>query len=171
MKKRILITIILIAFGWKGYSQINYFGKVETGYLIFQYTTVQVDPGPDWKGYHLNEEQNGFDLNLINGVSFKNKFFTGIGIGYLNFEGINGFSIFMDLEYLPLKTKLTPLINLKIGYNHIWNQYENGIGSSIVELGGGVNYRITEKFDIYMQSGLMITQQVLLIPIKIGLRF
>lgn len=171
MKKIILITIILIAFGLKGYSQINYFGKIETGYLRFQYTTVRVDPGPNWKGYNLNKEQNGIDLNLINGVSFKNKFFTGLGVGYLNFEGINGFSIFTDFEYLPLKTKLRPLINLKIGYNHIWNQYENGTGSAVFELGGGINYAITDKLDIYMQSGLLMTQQAFLIPIRIGLRF
>jgi len=171
MKKIIPIIIILTVFGMKAYSQVSYSGKFETGYLSFQYTTVQVDPGPNWKGYNLNKEQNGIDFNLINGVNFKNRFFTGLGIGYLNFEGINGISIFTDFEYLPLKTKLTPLINIKIGYNHIWNQYENGTGSALVELGGGINYGITEKLDIYMQSGLLITQQAFLIPIKIGLRF
>ena len=113
MKRLIPIIIILTAFGLKAYSQIDYFGKVETGYLRFQYTTIQIDPGPNWKGYNLNKEQSGIDLNLINGVSFKNKFFTGLGIGYLNFEGINGFSVFSDFEYLPLKTKFTPLINLR----------------------------------------------------------
>ncbi len=35
--------------------------------LKFDFTTVQVDPGPDWQGYHLNDEQNGFDLNFVNG--------------------------------------------------------------------------------------------------------
>ncbi|NPD47327.1 MULTISPECIES: hypothetical protein [unclassified Lentimicrobium] len=131
---------------------------------------VQVEAGPNWKGYNLNKEQNGIDLNLINGIQFKNKLFAGIGLGYVNFEGISGVSIFSDFDYLPLKTKLTPLINLKIGYNHICNQYKNGTGSALIELGGGLNYRFSEEFDIYLQSGFMITQQTFFIPIKLGLR-
>ena len=94
-----------------------------------------------------------------------------MGLGYLNFESIHGFSIFTDFEYLPLKTKLTPLVNLKIGYNHIWNQYENGTGSALVELGVGINYKLTDRFNIYMHSGFLMTQQSLLIPIRIGFSF
>lgn len=171
MKRIIPIIIILITFGLKSYSQIDYFGKVETGYLRFLFTTIQVDPGPNWEGYNLDNEQNGIDINLINGVNFKDRFFTGLGIGYLNFEGIDGFSIFTDFEYLPLKTRLTPLIDIKIGYNHIWNQYEKGTGSALVELGAGLNYEMTENIDIYIQSGFLMTQQSLLIPIRIGLKF
>lgn len=170
MKKITTIILILTTFGLQLYSQIDYFGKVECGYLFFQNTTINVDPGPNWKGYNLNDEQDGIDINLMNGVSFKNMFFTGLGLGYVNFEGINGFSIFGDLEYLPLKSKLTPLINMKIGYNHIWNQYENGTGSALVELGGGINYQLTEKMGIYLQSGLLVTQQSFLIPIRIGIK-
>ena len=85
---------------------MEYSKKIETGYLIFQYTTIQIDPGSNWKGYNLNNEQNGVDINLINGIKLKEKYFAGIGIGYLNFEGINGFSVFSDFEYCPLKTKL-----------------------------------------------------------------
>ncbi len=158
-----LITVI-------GYSQGDYQRKIEIGYMRYQYNTVQVDPGPNWKGYNLDGE-DGIDLNVINGLSFKEKIFTGIGLGYLNFEGINGFSIFTDFEYLPFKTKLTPFVNLKIGYNHIWNQYENGTGSALGELGLGLNYGLTKKMDIYLQSGFLMTQQSLLIPIRIGFRF
>jgi len=171
MNKLFPITILLIAFGLKAHSQVGYYGKVETGYLRFQATTVQVDPGPNWKGYNLDSEQNGVDLNLINGANFSHKFFAGLGVGYLNFEGINGFSVFTDFEYLPLKTKLTPLINLKIGYNHIWNQYENGTVSALGELGLGLNYKLTEKYNIYLQSGFLVAQQSFFIPIRIGFRF
>ena len=170
MKRLIPIIIILTIFGLKAYSQIEYSRKIETGYLGFQYTMVQVEAGPNWKGYNLNKEQNGIDVNLINGIQFKNKLFAGIGLGYVNFDGINGISVFSDFEYLPLKTKLTPLINLKIGYNHIWNQYKNGTGTALIELGGGLNYRFSEKFGVYLQSGFMITQQTFFIPIKLGLR-
>lgn len=162
----LLFTLITVI----GYAQVDYKRKIEIGYMNYRYNTIQVDPGSNWKGYNLDGE-NGIDLNVINGLSFKKKIFVGIGVGYLNFEGINGFSIFTDFEYLPFKTKLTPFFNLKIGYNHIWNQYENGTGSALGEFGIGLNYVLTEKMDIYLQSGFIMTQQSLLIPIRIGIRF
>ncbi len=162
-----LITILTVN---QGYSQINYSIKAETGFLKYQNNTIQVDPGPDWKGYNLYEK-NGIDFNVINSIDFKNKLFAGIGIGYLNFEGINGISVFSDFEYIPLKTRLTPLINLRVGYSHLWNQYENGTGTLLGEFGLGLNFRLTEKLDIYTKSGFLMTQQSLIIPIRIGLRF
>jgi len=162
-----LITIFTVN---QGYSQINYSIKAETGFLKYQNNTIQVDPGPDWKGYNLYEK-NGIDFNVINSIDFNNKLFAGIGIEYLNFEGINGISVFSDFEYIPLKTRLTPLINLRVGYSHLWNQYENGTGTLLGEFGLGLNFRLTEKLDIYTKSGFLMTQQSLIIPIRIGLRF
>ena len=134
--------------------------------------TISVDPGPNWKGYNLNEKQNGINLTVINGLSFVNKkLFAGIGLGYLNFEGINGISVFTDFEYLPLKTKLTPLVNLKLGYNHIWNQYKGGTGTMHTELSVGLNYKLTEKFGLYLKSGMLFTQQSFMIPVTLGFRY
>ena len=170
MRHLLTTTILLLALSYVAKSQINYSGKIETGYMIFQYNTIQVDPGPDWKGNYLNE--NGIDINVINGLTFVNKkMFAGLGLGYLNFEGINGVSVFADLEYLPLKTRITPLLNLKLGYDHIWNQYDGGTGTMLTEIGIGINYRLTEKFGLYLKSGMLYTQQSFLIPINIGFRF
>lgn len=169
-KNTIGSILILLAFGQNGYAQVKYSGKVETGYLKFIGNTIDVDPGPDWKGYHI-EDENGIDLNLVNGIILKNKIFAGIGLGYLNFDGTEGFSIFTDFEYLPLKSRLTPLINMKIGYNHICNQYENGTGSVQFEMGGGLGFKLTESTRIYLQSGFLMTQQSFLIPLRLGLRF
>jgi hypothetical protein len=154
----------------KGNAQIHYSIKSELGYLKYQDNTFQVDPGPDWKGYNLSEN-NGIDINIINGFNYNKILFTGIGLGYLRFEGINGVSIFSDFEYLPLKTRITPLINLKIGYSHIWNQYENGTGTALGELCLGLNLRLTKKVNIFSKLGFMVTQQSLLLPIRIGARF
>ena len=167
--KYILLALTILIFN-KGYSQLSYSIKAETGFLKYGTKTVDIDPGPGWKGYNLRGE-NGIDLNVINGIDFNRKLFAGIGIGYLNFEGIHGLSIFSDLEYLPLKTRLTPLINLKIGYSHIWNQYENGTEDALGELCFGLNFRLTERIDLYTKSGFTMTQQSLLIPIRIGVRF
>jgi hypothetical protein len=167
-KKLLTLFAILIAFNC--YSQIDYSVKIETGFKDYRYNTVQIYPGPDWKGYYL-EGQNGFDLNVINSIKLNEKFYAGVGIGYLNFEGINGFSLFFDFEYLPLKRySLRPILGLKIGRSHIWNQYENGTGTALAEFGLGFNYKLTEKFDIYVKSGFLFTQQSLLVPIRIGFR-
>jgi len=164
------VNLILFSIVHSGYSQTNYSMKAETGFLKYQFNTIQVDPGPNWKGYNLDEE-NGVDFSIINGIDFKNKLFAGIGLGYLNFEGVNGFSIFSNFEYLPITTRLTPLIKLKLGYSYIWNQYENGTGTGLGEFCVGLNYKLIEKMDVYAKSGFTMTQQSLLIPIKLGFRF
>lgn len=169
IKSLFIIALIIFLIANQGYSQINYSIKAETGFLKYQFNTVQVDPGANWKGYNLDEE-NGIDFNIINGFDFKNKLFAGIGLGYLNFEGVNGFSIFSDFDYLPLKTRLTPLINLKIGYSHIWNQYESGTGTGLGELCLGLTFRLTERIEIYAKSGFSMTQESMLIPIRFGIK-
>ncbi len=172
MKHFLTTGILIIAISFTTKAQINYSGKIETGFLKYNNNTIQVDPGPDWQGYNLNKEQNGIDINLVNGITlFKKRAFVGIGLGYLNFEGISGISVFSDFEYLPLKTRLTPLLNLKIGYDHIWNQYDGGTGTLLTEFGGGVSYKLTDKLDIFVQSGLLLTQQSSLIPLRVGIRF
>lgn len=168
-KRHFIIGLISILMINQGYAQINYSVKTEAGFLKYQFNTIQVEPGPNWKGYYLDEE-NGIDFNIVNGVNFSNKLFAGIGIGYLNFEDISGLSAFSDFEYLPLKTRLRPLINLKIGYSHIWNQYEDGTGTALGELCIGLNYKLTEKLDLFTKSGFTMTQQSLLIPIRFGFR-
>ncbi|MBX3164643.1 MAG: hypothetical protein KF900_09180 [Bacteroidetes bacterium] len=164
--------ILLLVSTLETKAQISYFGRIESGYQHYVFRPVRVDPVHGWKGYNLDEKQNGFSVTFVNGLSFADrKLFTGIGLGYLNFEGINGVSVFGDFEYLPLKNKLTPLFNLKLGYNHIWNQYEGGTGTMHTEFGLGLNYTLKEKFGIYIKSGILITQQSLLIPITLGFRY
>ena len=170
MMKKILLFVVFGLITSAGFSQVKYKTKVEVGYLHFSYNPVQIDPGPNWKGYHLNGE-NGIDLNAIFGASLNKKIFLGAGLGYLNFDGINGYSLFGDFQYTPLKTKLSPFVDLRVGYNHIWNQYENGTGSASGELGLGAKYKLTDKINIYIQTGFLITQQSFLVPIRLGFEF
>jgi hypothetical protein len=169
-RKSFFIGLIAILATFKGYSQTDYTVRVESGFIKYLFQTVDVYPNPDWKGYYL-DGQNGFDLNVINGIKHNEKLYAGIGVGYLNFEGTSGVSLFTDFEYLPLKKyALRPLLGFKIGYSHIWNQYENGTGTALAEFGLGLNYKLNEKFDIYIKSGFLFTQQSCLIPIRIGIR-
>ncbi|MDH5609076.1 MAG: hypothetical protein OEY56_06315 [Cyclobacteriaceae bacterium] len=165
-----VIFTLFIHFAHYSSGQIKYNLRAEIGTLRFQNTTIDVEPGPNWKGYNLNENQNGFSFDVINGISIKDKLRTGLGVGYVNFEGINGYSIFGDIQYLPLKTRLTPLINLKLGSNHIWNQYENGKQSVLFDLSGGLSFKFTGSYSAYFTSGLLLTQQAFLIPVRFGIR-
>lgn len=169
MKKVIFIILITLISTSKFYSQNEYSMKIETGYLVFIDNTVQVDPGPDWKGYYINSD--GFDLNIINGFKYNHKIFYGLGLGYLNFDSNSGVSIFGDFEYIPFDKKLSPIVDFKIGYSHLFNQYENGTGTILTELNIGGNIKLSDKGRLYIKSGIMLTQQASLIPISFGYRF
>jgi hypothetical protein len=166
---RLFLSFLPLLYSISLNAQVSYALRVETGSLLFQYTTVDVDPGPNWKGHSLNEKQNGFAFDIINSISINKKLLVGVGVGYLNFEGIHGYSLYGDLQYVPMKTRLSPLISLKVGTNHIWNQYENGQGSAIGELGVGIHYQV-RSIRVYLTSGVMITQQTFLVPIRLGVR-
>jgi hypothetical protein len=170
MKNLLLTTFLMLSISSISKAQFSYTGKIEFGYMHFEYHPIQVDPGPDWKGYNLSD--NGICINAINGLSNPNKkLFAGLGLGYLNFRGNSGVSVFADFEYLPLKTRITPLLNFKIGYNHIWNQYDGGTGTTLAEFGVGMNLKLSEEFGLFLKSGILFTQQSALLPIIIGLRF
>ena len=171
LSKKLCLGFVLSLLCLTGYSQVGYYGKIETGFSAFFMRTSIVDPGPNWLGYYLNDNQNGAEINLINGIEFNKKKGVGIGIGYLNYEGIDGVSLFVNFERLPKETKLSSIANLKIGYNHIWNQYENGSGGLQFELCAGGNYWLSENIGIYLQAGIAGMLEALFIPVKIGVRF
>jgi len=163
----------LLLISINGISQIRYAKKIEVGYLNFRYTTIDYDmlPGAPYDPVKLNSQQNGIDINVINGISFKEKLFAGVGVGYINFEGINGVGVFADLQYTPFNWKLSPYLNSKFGYSHIWNQYPNGAGSGIFELDAGLRFNVTEKLNIYVQSGICHSQDSFFIPVRLGVMF
>ena len=164
--------ILLLVLALKSEAQVSYAGRIETGYQYYLFRMVTVDPGPSWKGYNLDDKQSGFSIRSSNGLTFADRsLFTGVGIGLFSFEGIGGTSFFGDFEYLPLKNRISPLYNLRLGYNHIWNQYEGGTGSMHTEFGLGLNFKIREKTGIYIKLGMLFTQQSLLIPITLGFRY
>lgn len=168
LRLSIVIITTLTLFN-KASSQTNHSIKIETGYYLFGHTNLDVNPGPNWKGHYL-DNQNGIELSVVNALQFKEKYAVGIGVGYLNFEGINGVSVFSDFEYIIIRSRLSPLINLKIGYSHLWNQYKNGTGTFCGEIGLGLNYKLSEKIDVFLTSGTNTTQHAAFTPIRIGIR-
>lgn len=55
-KRLFIIGLITILTVNQGYSQITYSMKAETGFLQYKTNMIQVDPGPNWKGYYLDGE-------------------------------------------------------------------------------------------------------------------
>jgi hypothetical protein len=168
--KAILILLFILS-SFLSIGQREYSGKIEFGYLKYQTQFIKVDPGPNWKGNYLNSSQNGIDINVTNGIRFNKKTFTGIGLGYLNLEGIHGFTAFVHVERVLMPLKISPLLGFKLGYNHIWNQYENGTGTAFLQFGVGVNYRISEKYDLSVKTGFQLMQMALLVPVHLGFSF
>lgn len=150
-------------------AQTSYFLTLETGWLAYQYNAVDTDIGPGWKGDYLNG-QDGFAFDFVNGVIVRKKLFMGAGIGYLNFEGVHGYSVYGDIRHVLLTTRIAPLVGIKAGYSHIWNQYEGGTRTGLVELLGGVRFQMGNTREIYITSGICLVQQAFVIPLRVGLQ-
>lgn len=169
--KPFLILFLLNFIALNSKAQIKYAAKFEFSFQKYGFRTITYDPGPNWRGYNLRDKPDGLCLSVSNGISLANKkLFFGVALAYHNFEGINGVSAAADLEYIPLKTKLSPLVNFKLGYNHVWNQYPDGSGTNYGEYLLGLNYLINSKNSIYLKSGILFTQESLFIPICLGFR-
>lgn len=168
--RKIYLFSIFSLLGITGFSQIKYAGKIEAGYLQYFFSPIIIEPGPGI-GNSLDDKQSGTEINFINGIEYSKKFGAGIGIGYLNFEGIDGFSVFANLERLPKEKSLSSLANIKIGYNHIWNRFENGSGTIVFEICTGAHYRLSDRLGIYLQVGIAGRLQTVFIPMKIGVKF
>ncbi|MCE2936968.1 MAG: hypothetical protein ACK5V5_14930 [Cyclobacteriaceae bacterium] len=91
-------------------------------------------------------------------------------MGWLNFEGIQGFSLYGVVQYRPLRSKLTPLIGAKFGTTHIWNQYQDGQSTVLVDFSAGISYKLNKNIGISLSSGVTFTQQALLLPLRLGLQ-
>ncbi|QNN43677.1 hypothetical protein [Pedobacter roseus] len=172
MKKTLLCCALIYAsINTYAQSQIKYTAKIEAGYQFFLSRPIKYDVGEGWLGYQLNGKPNGIDLSFINGVSFRDNLRLGLGVSYLNYEHINGYSVFGDLEYITTKAKISPLFNLKIGRSHINNQYTNGSTATVVDFSGGVEHKIGAKLSLQYKAGFRFVHQSIFLPIRIGLRF
>lgn len=172
MKHQYLTFIFLLLTLNSVFAQTKFQSKADVSYLAYRYRTVTVDAGPNWKGYNLDDKQNGVQIASINGLSFLGqKLFAGIGVGYLNFQGINGVSTFAEVEYIPLKKKFSPLAGIRAGYSNIWTQAKESKGSALLDLNLGINFSVNNKHSLYFKSGIAAIQQALFTNFNLGYRF
>jgi len=153
------------------YGQIDYKVKTDFTYLNYIGRTISIDPSPEWNGYYLNDGQHGKAFSFVNGLLFKDFFFLGIGASYLDFQGIKGHAIYGETEFSSEKPGIRPLFGVKGGYTHINNHYEDGTSTAMMELNGGLSYRINQRFKMQLQTGILFMQQVVFVPIRISINF
>lgn len=162
-----------VSFSQNTDSNVRHFIKLESGYMHYLTNIVTVEAAPGWKGYYLHNKQNGFDVNAMYGWDFNEYLYVGLGTGYLNFQGTQGVSTFSDVDIYVSNSYVNPYFNIKLGYSHIWNQYDGGRGTFLGQFGLGVNFKFDKYsyLSFYVKSGVMLTQQSLLIPVGIGVKF
>jgi|GEM_PF-419186 len=187
MKKWIIVALCAVGLSQLGWTQSLVYVKPELGYTHFLEHAVQIEAGPNWQGYYI-EYQNAFTANIAGGVRLGSHFTAGIGLGYQNFEGQHGVSIYADLEFYPTRLKyyegteevpvvsrikptVRPFVYIRTGFNQLWNQYEGGTQSAVGEAGLGFEYNFQSGNCIYLKGGLSVMQQSFLLPLGLGMRF
>ena len=168
--KNYFLLLVLFILPFISIAQVKYSGRVEYSSLryigpLVRYETDRGDP------YYMDERVNGKEINLVNGINLKDRVFMGIGISYLDFAKIKGFSTTLDLEYRVLKTKLSPLLNFRFGTNYLKNQYD--VHKSAV-MGGpdiGFSYKPFKMLSFYAKTGFVITHNVGFFTTRGGIQF
>lgn len=157
--KNCYLFLLLFTIPFCSKAQVKYSGRVEYSSLnyigtLVRYETDLGDP------YYMDERVNGKEINFVNGINLKDRVFIGIGISHLNFEKIKGFSTTLDLEYLVLKTKLSPILNIRFGRNYLKNEYDVHKSSVLVGPDIGVSYKPFKGLSFYTKTGFIVTHNV-----------
>ncbi len=153
-------------------QRIKFESTLAVEYFNHLTTTLQVDPGPDWKGYYLPEDSQGFKVTSTNGIVKNESLHVGLGLSYARLAQINGVLGFADLRLDISRKRFAPYLYLNPGYSHFWNQYEGGTGGFNWENGLGGRYRIKNTGSILASAGLAFMQQgSIFFTTKVGYTF
>ena len=178
MMKKHIILFALIVLSTAVSGQVRYAGKIEARLGFVLSPKFDCDAGQSCQGIFSGPERavgkNAFSVESINGVSFLgDKVYAGAGIGYFDAEGIvRGYKIFADLEYLFLKSKVSPLADVRGGYSRLHNSHNDlSEGGALFEMAGGVNVRLARRTGVYVKGGLQIAHDSHYYLIGGGFRF
>lgn len=176
--------------------KVEYMLKVEAGYLhnMGNYGQQKVvsdgSTNPEFSnGYNLRDNEEAFGLNVINGINISQDFFLGFGLGYNYclplYQGNKGVSAshmaqgFIDMDYRPINATFAPMVGARLGGSFLMNN--NNYGNTIteyVELYAGLNWFYDHAYQqmdrnyhsLYIEAGVVLVQQTVFIPIRIGWR-
>lgn len=168
---RFCVCTSLILFSSSMLAQKKFVKSIDISCHNFQFRTIQYDVSENGQGYNLRNKENAVEASFSYALKLKERFQMGLGLGYINYESINGLTAFSGFKLFALKRKISPFAALRIGYNHIWNQYQGGSGTGLIEFGAGISYKLIEKLNISIASGVIFTQEAQFVPIKLTLSF
>jgi hypothetical protein len=151
---------------------VKFESSLGVGLYNYIHAAGNVDPGPDWKGYPLPRGGSAFQVFTNNGFVAFNRLHANIGLGYANYDGVNGGLAMANLAFdILTKPKLTPFVYANAGYSHVWNQYSGGTGSEVFELGLGGRYKLPGKHAVFLSGGSMVQHLNFYLGVKAGFTF
>ena len=170
MKKSIFFLLFIFCF-LNAFSQSSYSGKVESNYLLFQSHLVKYElaVGATYESLKILDE-NCFEIYTSHGIKRSDIFYFGLGLLYINGAGQNVLGCGFDFEIAPVRKKVTPLVNLRLGNTFLLTP---GRGRSSFDFGllGGVGLKVDKKKLITLKTGFRLAQESSFIPLSLGFRF
>ena len=173
---------------------VEYMFKIEAGYLhnVGNYgqpkneaTTTNIEG----TGFNLNAWEEGMGLNVINGINISQDFFLGAGVGYTfcapmrpaRFDKSSHMAqAFIDMDFRPVGDTWAPMVGARVGGSFLMNpnNYGNTI-SPYLEVYAGLNWfydHALQQMDknyhsLFAEVGVVLVQQTIFIPIRIGWRW
>ena len=173
---------------------VEYMFKIEAGYLhkVGNYGKPQVEATStniEGSGYRFNLHEEAMGLNIINGINISQDFFLGGGVGYafcapmrpVRFEKSSHMAMaFIDMDFRPVGDTWAPMVGARVGGSFLMNpnNYGNTI-SSYLEVYAGLNWfydHALQQMDknyhsIFAEVGVVMVQQTVFIPIRVGWRW
>lgn len=175
--------------------KVEYMLKIEAGYLhnVGNWGTPKNDnvaSNNNTKecGYYLNAWEEGFGLNVINGINISQDFFLGFGVGGnlcapmrpVHFDRSSIMAQgFLDMDFRPVGDTWAPMIGLRLGGSMLINSNNYGTTMSpYLEVTGGLNWFYDHSLQqmsrnyhsLYVETGILFVQQTVFIPIRVGWR-
>ncbi|KQC02675.1 hypothetical protein [Pedobacter sp. Hv1] len=150
-------------------AQFKYGAKIEVGRMSYLSKTIRgnASTGPNLGRPRLEEGKDGTEINVVNGFRFREVLLVGVGVGYLNYEGAKGYSIYGDIEALTSKKKWAALFGFRAGTSNLKDYKKSGT----VEFNTGVNYRPIHQLRLYLKGGVSFAYSSSFTALRLGVGF
>ena len=194
----LIVMVLTAATASAQYSQdrpnVEFMIKVEAGYLhnVGNYGQPEKESrstSDTPAGYRLRNNEECTGLNFMAGVNISQDFFLGAGLGYgycfpyykgnVGYTSSNLVQLFVDMDFRPVGDIWAPMAGARVGGSMLMNPGNYGTTMSpYLEVYGGLNWfydhalqQMSRNYhSLFVEVGLVATQQSLLIPIRVGWR-
>jgi hypothetical protein len=177
MKKYIFAIIMIIStLISNAQEKIKFESTASVGSFSYFFGFVDVCPFYGSEYDLPRTGKTGIQVSISNGICIKDKLHFGLGIGYANYDGINGLMGFSDNRIDFSKKPFAMFFYFDPGYSHFWSQYAlnnsgGGTGTFMIDFGLGARYKVFNTRKAIISTGLLLMQQNIYIPLKLGFTF